>query len=60
MLLTELKLVDKPCTLFKDNAREIFLHGNLQASKRAKNIELKHHFIREFTEDKNRVQQCIT
>jgi len=57
MLLNELNLVDLPGMLFEDNAGAIFLAGNKQVSKRTKHIDLKHHFIREFTEEKNGVQQ---
>ncbi len=57
MLLGELNLVDLPCMMFEDNAGAIFLAGNRQVSKRTKHIDLKHHFIREFTEERNGVQQ---
>ena len=43
--------------MFEDNTGAIFLAGNRQVSKRTKHIYLKHHFIREFTEDRNEVQQ---
>ena len=59
MLLEELNLVDLPGMLFEDNAGAIFLAGNKQVSKRTKHIDLKHHFIREFTEEKNGVQQGV-
>ena len=57
MLLSELNLVDLPCMMFEDNAGAIFLAGNRQVSKRTKHIDLKHHLIREFTEDRNGMQQ---
>ena len=43
--------------MFEDNAGAVFLAGNRQVSKRTKHIYLKHHFIREFTEERNGVQQ---
>ena len=57
MFLSELNLVDLPCMMFEDNAGAIFLVRNFQVNKRAKHIYLKHHFIREFTQDKNEAQQ---
>ena len=57
MLMTELKLVELPGLLFEDNAGAIFLAGNRQVSKRTKHIDLKHHYIREFTEERNGYQQ---
>ena len=57
MLLDELNLVDLPGMLFEDNAGAIFLSANKQVSKRTKHIDLKHHFICEFTEEKNGMQQ---
>ena len=59
MLLTELKLVELPGLLFEDNAGAIFLAGNCQVSKRTKHIDLKHHYIREFTEERNGYQQGV-
>ena len=43
--------------IFKDATGDIFLAWNLQESKCAKYIDLKHYFIREFTEDRNGVWQ---
>ena len=57
MLLDELNLVNLPGMLFEDNAGAIFLAGNKQVSKRTKHIDLKHHFIHKFIEEKNGVQQ---
>jgi hypothetical protein len=57
MLLAELRLVEYPGLLFEDNAGTIFLAGNRQVSKRTKHIDLKHHFIREFTEIQNGIKQ---
>ena len=57
MLLEELRLAELPGFLFEDNSGAIFLAGNKQVSKRTKHIDLKHHFIREFTEDRNGYQQ---
>ena len=57
MLLEELRLAELPGLLFEDNSGAIFLAGNKQVSKRTKHIDLKHHFIREFTEDRNGYQQ---
>ena len=57
MLLSELKLVDLSCMMFEDDAGAIFLAVKFQVSKRANHIDLKHHFIREFIEDRNGVQQ---
>ena len=57
MLLGELNLVNLSCMMFEDNAGAIFLAGNRQVSKRTKHIDLKHHFIHDFTEDRNGVQQ---
>ena len=59
MLMTELNLVDLPGLLFEDNAGAIFLAGNRQVSKRTKHIDLKHHYIREFTEERNGYQQGV-
>ena len=53
MLLSELNLIDLPCTIFEDNNGAIFLTGNFQVSKCAKCIGLKHHFIRKFNDDSN-------
>jgi hypothetical protein len=53
MLLGEVNLVDLPGMLFEDNAGAIFLAANKQVSKRTKQINLKHHFIREFTEERS-------
>jgi len=50
MLLGELNLSELPGILFEDNAGSIFLAQNKQDSMRTKHIDLKHHFIREFTE----------
>ena len=57
MLLGELRLAELPGLMFEDNAGAIFLAGNKQVSKRTKHIDLKHHLIREFTENINGVQQ---
>ena len=57
MLISELNLVDLPFMMFEDNTGTIFIAGNLQVRKRTKYIYLKHHFIREFAEDRNLVQQ---
>jgi len=57
MLLGELKLSELPGILFEDNAGSIFLAQNKQVSKRTKHIDLKHHFIREFTENRDGIQQ---
>ena len=56
MLLDELNLVDVPTLLFEDNAGAIFLAGNKQVSKRTKHIGLMHHFIQEFTDERNEGQ----
>jgi len=50
MMLEEFNLADTPAMLFEDNAGAIFLAANKQVSKRTKHIDLKHHYIREFTE----------
>ena len=57
MLLNELNIVDLPCMVFEYNAGAIFLARNRQVSKRTNHVDLKHHFIYEFIEDKNGVQQ---
>ena len=57
MLLEELRLTELPGFLLKDNSGAIFLAGNKQVSKRTKHMNLKHHFIREFTKDRNGYQQ---
>ena len=57
MLLSEVNLVNIPCMTFEDNTGAIFLAGNRQVRKRAKYIDLKRHFIREFTKERNGVQQ---
>ena len=46
-----------PGILFEDNSGSIFLAQNKQVSKRTKHIDLKHHFIREFTECQDGIQQ---
>ena len=53
MLLTELNLVELPGHMFEDNAGAMFLSRNRQVSKRTKHIDLKHHFVREFIEDRH-------
>jgi len=55
MLLGELKLSELPGILFEDNAGSIFLAQNKQVSKRTKHINLKHHFIREFPENRDEI-----
>ena len=57
ILLDELNLVDLPGMLFEDNSGAMLLAANAQMSKRTKHIDPKQHFIREFTEEKNGVQQ---
>ena len=57
MLLTELKLVELPGYMFENNGGAIFLASNRQVSKRMKHIDLKYHFIREFTEERNGCKQ---
>ena len=56
MLLGELRLLEIPGILFEDNSGSIFLAQNKQVSKRTKHIDLKHHFIREFTECQDGIQ----
>ena len=53
IFLNELNLVDLPFMVFEDNEGTICLAANIQVSKRTKYIHLKHHFIREFAEDRN-------
>jgi hypothetical protein len=57
MLLGKLRLRELPGILFEDNLGSIFLAQNKQVSKRTKHIDLKHHFIREFTECQDGIQQ---
>ena len=57
MLLGELRLRELPGVLFEDNSGSIFLAQNKQVSKRTKHMDLKHHFIREFTECQDGIQQ---
>ena len=53
----EFGLVDLPGLIGEDNAGAIFLAKNKQVGERTKHIDLKHHFIREFIDDKDRTQQ---
>ena len=57
MLMNELNLMELPGIMLEDNAGAIFLAANKQVSKRTKHIDLKHHFIREFTEIEDGIQQ---
>ena len=57
MLFKELRLAELTGFLFEDNSGAIFLAGNKQVRKRTKHVDLKHHFIREFTEDRNGYHQ---
>ena len=43
--------------MFEYSAGAIFLAGNFQDRKLTKRIYLKHHFIREFAEDRHGLQQ---
>ena len=45
--------------MFEDDVGAIFLARNRQVSKRTKHAHLKHHFVREFTEDINGTQQGV-
>ena len=57
MFLSELNLFDLSCIMFEYSAGAIFLAGNFQDRKITKRIYLKHHFIREFAEDRHGLQQ---
>jgi hypothetical protein len=57
MLLEELKICEYPGLIFEDNTGAIFLAPNKQVSKQTKHIDLKHHFIGEFTKKINGHQQ---
>ena len=57
MLLGELKLSELPGILFEDNAGSSCLAQNKQVSNRTKRIDHKHHYIREFTENRDGIQQ---
>ena len=59
MLLTELNLVELPGYVFEDNTGDMFLSRNPQVKNRAKKIDLKYNFIREFAENKNGCKQDI-
>ena len=50
MMLEEFNLVDLPGAIGEDNQGAIFLSNNKQVSNRTKHIDLKYHYIREFTE----------
>ena len=56
-LLTEMKLIHLPGLIGEDNQGAIFLAENKQVNERTKYIDIKHHFIREFVEPKNGIQQ---
>lgn len=58
MLLGELNLLDIPGYIGEDNKGTIFLAYNKQVSQRTKHIDIKYHFIREFVEKKNGIEQC--
>ena len=60
MLLTKLNLVELPSCMFEDNTGATILSSNLQMNKRTKDTDLKHHFVREFTNDKNVCNQGET
>jgi hypothetical protein len=49
MLLGEVAETVIPAIIFEDNEGAIFLSGNKQVSQRTKHIDLRYHFIREFT-----------
>ena len=57
MLLGEFRLSVLPGLIGEDNAGAIFLARNKQVSERTKHIDLKHHFIREFIDKRDEVQQ---
>ena len=57
MLLDEMNLLQLPGLIGEDNQGAIFLANNKQVSQRTKHIDIKYHFIREFIEKKNGVQQ---
>ena len=57
ILLAELKLAKLPGYMIEDNAGALFLGRNRQVNKRNEYIDLKHHFIREFTEYRNGCKQ---
>ena len=52
-LLGELKVVEKPGLIFEDNTGAIFLVANKQVGPRTKHIDVRHHFIREQSENGN-------
>ena len=49
MLLSEVSETVLPGVLFEDNEGAIFLSNNKQVSQRTKHIDLRYHFLREFT-----------
>ena len=49
MLISELSEVMLPGVIFEDNEGAIFLSNNKQVSQRTKHIDLRYHFLREFT-----------
>ena len=59
MLLDEVKMSDMLCATSKENAGETFLAKKHQGSKHINHVNLNHHVVREFTEDRNGVQQGI-
>ena len=53
MLLSEIAENNYPGVIFEDNAGAIFLSKNKQVGQRTKHIDVRYHFLREFTDKKN-------
>ena len=53
MLLSEICETVLPGVIFEDNEGAIFLSKNKQVSQRTKHIDLRYHFLREFTDKGN-------
>jgi hypothetical protein len=52
-LVQELAGVNKPAIIYEDNLGTIFLVKNQQVSSRTKNIDIRHHFMRDLREKKD-------
>ena len=59
IFLDELKLVDTPCEIFEGNDVAMFLTRNRKVIKCTNNVDLKHHFVREFSKDTNGLKKLL-
>ena len=53
ILLSEIAVTVVPAAIFEDNSGAIFLSRNKQVSQRTKHIDLRYHFLRDFTAKKD-------